>query len=261
MRSFVISLPGCSRRERIAALFAEIADPYEFVDAIAGAEIVDRLREYCPRLYSPRFKRELMPNEVGCSLSHRLALQRFLETGESFGLILEDDAVVDSDILRRLDEIVREFAPELLKVGGHDDKRKGHVVARVGDTDIYAVTALSFGAHAYVVSRAGAHKLVRNAVPVRAPYDAYLHDVFEHGCYAYETMPWLVDTDAKESTMGYHAMPKQHARPLVQLSWQLRTIIMRPVFNVRRFGVRRYLQIKQQAAQRSRAAPANPMPT
>ena len=50
----VISLPGSSRRERIQADFDEIGLPFEFHDAVNGAELSDKTLATVDQKYAQR---------------------------------------------------------------------------------------------------------------------------------------------------------------------------------------------------------------
>ena len=94
--TLVISLrKSKARRQKIAELLQAIGLSYRIVDAILGSSLPElRLTEIAPVRFMARFGRDLGPREIGCSLSHKLALEAFLSSDDSIALILEDDAVV-----------------------------------------------------------------------------------------------------------------------------------------------------------------------
>ena len=50
--------------------------------------------------------REMMGGEIGCFLSHRRALGVFLQTKASHALILEDDAILEPNIIEKIETAV-----------------------------------------------------------------------------------------------------------------------------------------------------------
>jgi glycosyl transferase family 25 len=240
MRAYIVSLPSAaSRRVRIAGLLdGQIA--HEFVDAIAGKDIADTAREVCPAPYNPRFRRTLSLNEIACCLSHRKALQTFLDSGEQLGLILEDDAHIAPGVVARVNGLLANMPEfDLLKIGGWSSVA-GFEVATHDGMKIFAANKMSVGAHAYIVSRRGAAKLVASIVPVRDQYDTFLRNAYVHQCDAYEVWPSLVwQDDGGESMIGGSRAPVgRHSRlsPVRLYHWW-RHSILRTIFSLRRFGV------------------------
>lgn len=97
---FVINLaanPG--RMKVVAAGLATAAIGFERIEAVDGrgrdaAQFPSYDRSLGRRLYG----RRISGAEAACFLSHRSAAMRFLATGAEAGLVLEDDAVVPSDL-------------------------------------------------------------------------------------------------------------------------------------------------------------------
>ncbi len=117
---YAISLPNSAERRRCLAIELEkLGLPYSIIDAIDGNKLsLEQLRKVCPRELSLRVERALSPSEVGCSLSHRAALQSFLNSKYQYALILEDDAVPASNA-SELISLLLEGAPgfDIYKIG------------------------------------------------------------------------------------------------------------------------------------------------
>lgn len=245
MRAYVISLPtATSRRERITAMLDGIGAGFVVVDAVSGAEIVGDLGRYCPDTYCPRFFREMRPNEIACSVSHRKALLSFLADGGEHGLFLEDDAEISCRDHRRLRALVADMPEfDILKVGGIGERLRGVAAAEVLGVTALAVAGTTVCAHGYVVSRRGAERLASSILPVRAPYDAFLRDLYRHGCECFETAPRLVGLHEqhRDSTIGGDYFSRRCTssikRTLQGMAFRLRHNAGRLLFNVRRFGI------------------------
>jgi glycosyl transferase family 25 len=246
IKAFVISLAVArSRRAAMEAMLAgQIA--YEIVDAVPGRELAGREREVCVDRYCARFFRDMSLNEIACAVSHKLALERFLDSQAEFGLILEDDAYMAPAALRQLSELIAFHAVtfDLIKLGGYGSRlAPGRVVAQSSTVHLVAVVSPTVCSHAYLVSRSGAEKLARTILPVREPFDAFLRNVYKHRCAIFETSPWLATTsdDADQSTIGERLTSRRGSpsiwKTLRSAAFRIRYNVLRRLFNLRRFGI------------------------
>ena len=199
LKVFVISLKNQSNRRSIlmAKLFPVIE--FEFIDALLGSEVLaaEVAAGVKRQMYSGRIGRKLTANEIGCSLSHRKALEAFLQTNAQWGLILEDDAeisVIQRDMIFEMVDLLADRTDcDLIKVGGFGDKTSpGEVIAATSSFSVLNVVTFGVCAHGYIVSRRGAEKIIRVIEPVTEPYDTFLRSVYRHKCKMFETAPWLV---------------------------------------------------------------------
>lgn len=96
MRAYILGIPDRYRGQSLEAQLSQAGLPFEVVDAPdASAWSV----EFLTTVYSRRAAqivshRQLSPGEVACALGHRSMMARFVETGDDWALLLEDDAVV-----------------------------------------------------------------------------------------------------------------------------------------------------------------------
>ena len=126
---------------------------------------------------------------AACWLSHQLAWNTMISSGDEYCLILEDDAVIHhafklGDILPASTKFMSSHGVELLQVGFSQDLgRKRNLLKKLG---LYKEPPLKnflegslpnrhgIGTHAYVISRSGANKLSKVNNPVYLPADAAL---------------------------------------------------------------------------------------
>jgi len=84
--------------DRLDAMHAHLSAldiPYERIPGVDGAALDEaEFRQYTRE---NRYYKPLRRGEVGCYLSHNRALQRFLDSNAAYALILEDDAILDTD--------------------------------------------------------------------------------------------------------------------------------------------------------------------
>jgi GR25 family glycosyltransferase involved in LPS biosynthesis len=119
----------------------------------------------------------------------------------------------------------------------------GKVVHEIDGVRVLAVVTPSVCAHAYIVSPEGARKLARAILPINAPYDAFLRNIYTHKCLIFETSPWIarLSPDATDSTIGGDRRPKRWSPSLTQTArsamFRLEYNVLRRLFNLRRFGL------------------------
>ena len=114
-----------------------------------------------------------------CTLSHVRAWQAFLSTGDRFGLILEDDALLDcaaAELLQRTDWIPPSV--ELLKLEhfGPSGQRVliGKLISVAANRSIAELHSRHTGAAAYIIGRGAAKTLVSSIPAWTVPVDHML---------------------------------------------------------------------------------------
>ncbi len=170
--------------QKISAVDAEKLDKYEF-----------KIKN--------RYDRKLVPGEIGCYLSHIQALKTFLESGNSYALIIEDDAVLCDDFKTILEK-------SLLAYKDLPEKHKWDVLKlfngkrrHIKITDIYknyflaaCGTSVPITTIAAVWTRKAAEKFlnkVANPVSVIGrPIDCDLQHPWEFNLRIYNILPSLV---------------------------------------------------------------------
>lgn len=174
MKAYLINLAQST--ERLAAADAQLRAAgiaYERIEAVDGRALgwkgakgkVSRVRFALVTGRAPSL------GEVGCTLSHNLALRRLVEMGEPMALIFEDDVVVDGAALREALDVVRVHArpeaPAIYVLSDHFGTTPppgGRGVMPAGET---------FHAEAYVATAAAARRLLFLNTPIHAPIDLW----------------------------------------------------------------------------------------
>jgi GR25 family glycosyltransferase involved in LPS biosynthesis len=142
--------------------------------------------------------------EEACFASHMKALKAFLASDHDYAIILEDDALPQDGFVEAMSLFLAARPPvDLVKLEGV--KRRGRRlavrVARLGNVDLVKSLRPSSGSAAYLVSRAGAAKLLNRAGTLRVPMDDYLSNPAFHGCDMVHLSPYLVVQARNGSTM------------------------------------------------------------
>ena len=147
--------------------------------------------------------REPKFNEIACYLSHIRALQAFIDSDYKYGVIFEDDALIDQSfpqVLRSLEtvddwDIVKLFATH-----------PGVQIKRQSLTSTHYLTSFitqSGSAACYLIRREAAQKLIRFLRPARMPYDHVFDRNFAHGLKLRSIYPSLARRMDVPSTIGY----------------------------------------------------------
>ena len=101
---------------------------YSFVDAVVGKDLPDDERRNLTKdvVCNVEGTYAMRPGEIGCFLSHVKALKQVANGTTAWGLILEDDALLEDGWLQKLKNVVLELdrnEPSVLFCG-HDEPYK-----------------------------------------------------------------------------------------------------------------------------------------
>jgi GR25 family glycosyltransferase involved in LPS biosynthesis len=162
---FVISLERAKdRRATIAAHLAGLGIAARFLPAVDGASLTSSA-------FSRTYRRDLVPGEIACYLSHIGAAKMIAESNDEFVCLLEDDAELTLDVLPLLEPSTLRSLPKfdiLRLVGQWHGKRK--TLAKVGNVSICAPLYPGAAGHAQIYSKTGAAKIAKY-LPVADPID------------------------------------------------------------------------------------------
>ncbi|SNR66082.1 glycosyltransferase family 25 protein [Puniceibacterium sediminis] len=176
-----------ARYEHISAACERAGLAHERLSAVDGSQLdltrLEGYRAWQARLY---YGRVLSAGELGCYMSHLNAARRFLQSGQEFGLVLEDDAEIAPDLVARLEAVIAQLGAakslrwdvvNLCNAPKHEQDRtalfqcdgaaKGHVIE--------AAHVFPKRTTALLWSRDGAAWFVEEGAQMRAPVDQFLH--------------------------------------------------------------------------------------
>lgn len=117
---------------------------------------------------------------LACTASHTRAWQTFLDTGEDYGLFLEDDAILSADLAAFLRAFeTAGLAIDVLRIEGKADPTKrrvfGKALAQVAGRNIRRCYQLAPDAAGYILSRQGAQIAVERIRQSALPVDHFLY--------------------------------------------------------------------------------------
>lgn len=111
---------------------------------------------------------------VSCFVSHYSVWKDFLESDKLFCLVLEDDLDPATDLQTQVENLLKDQHWEIGLLGWMPAPIKldnaGYVIS-------YPQIEGYFGAHAYLLTRKAASKLVKNAFPLEMQVDYYMQSI------------------------------------------------------------------------------------
>lgn len=209
---FVINLARSTARMKILQDSAAESDVnLTRVEAIDGRTVPqDEWVDVDIQEFRRRNGRELLPGEYGCYRSHIRALEAFLESNQSYGIVLEDDVRLDSKFLDRVEAIIDAVTDfDVVKLVNHRAVGFVHLL-RTEEGDELGRTC--FGpqgsAAAYLVSRDGAEKMLRHLRVMKLPWDVAMERY------------WRIDLDLLSARSDILQFSEQRANSEITVDYE-----------------------------------------
>ena len=173
-KTYIISLLNrTDRRSNILSTMDWL--DYTFIDAVPGSDInVSKLIKagvLNESFYDPSGAAN--KNIIGCSLSHIKAWVKFKESGESIGLILEDDVVyTPSYNPEELQPDIDKLDWDVIYLGKHEKYITGLAETKMVSRVLYGHGG--WGAHAYLINQTSVDKLIAKYQPIKLAVDVFI---------------------------------------------------------------------------------------
>jgi len=192
---YVINLARShDRRARMEAQFQKLGiKNYTIWPAVEGAQLS---LEACPaydgktrRLF---FGRDLTTSEVGCLLSHRGVYEHIAAQGLDAAIVLEDDCVLSEDFAAVVSAVMKlPVAWEIVRLIDSEKvyKQSIFITRFFKDYALARVRGTPGGGYGYLLTNAGAKKLLRKMQKNWVPVDTLLGQVVRTGIRAFGVMP------------------------------------------------------------------------
>ncbi|MBN1439009.1 MAG: glycosyltransferase family 25 protein [Anaerolineales bacterium] len=176
--------------------------PFTVVEAVDGASLSpEDWRQYSKERALKFSKRELVPGEIGCALSHARMWERIVRENLPEALIFEDDVWIGkalADILARRRRLPEDW--ELVNFSTDAPQEPfGEFI-----TDIYRASRhkqLPDRASAYLLKREGAKKLLDHAYPIGHTADGLTWRTDITGVVSYGIYPRVVILSGLDSSI------------------------------------------------------------
>lgn len=102
------------RRSKLKENFPKNYDRFKKIEAVDGRNLSAKEFFEKTKLFVKKQKRQMLPAELGCSLSHIKALNEFLSTKETHALIIEDDIIGGDLDIDFISEFVKNNSSECI---------------------------------------------------------------------------------------------------------------------------------------------------
>lgn len=172
IKTYIINLPkDYERRESVLKETGQYPClEIEMVQAVYGKELTDEEKDrlFDAGNYTRRYRRSVLPGEIGCTLSHRACYKRLLESDRGFALVLEDDAcfvkgAFTEDFSKSVMNFMNGDIPLVLLLHA-DFESMGKGYSFSGDYFLYPVYSALFTT-AYLINKKAARLLLQNKSP------------------------------------------------------------------------------------------------
>ncbi len=219
---FVISLPGNRpRRDYIRQHLSALGLAFEIYDGIDGHHLSPSQRSaYSGVEARARLGRDLLPGEIGCALSHLGVFRTMVERRIDEALILEDDSVLSNDtieVLRRRHALQKDRDVVLLHhQGSSGPTPAGAEISAWSRAPVWdrfrsgRFVEHAWSTGAYLITRAGAKKLLHVAHPIWGPIDQLTGTPGAANIRLYGIRPPCVGERDLPSTMAGRSAAQMH---------------------------------------------------
>ncbi len=207
---YVISLDRApERRAYMRAQMARLGLVHEIVRAVDGREPIAGLE----RLYDRRrrlrtYGTDLSPAEIACCLSHLEACRRIVESEAGIGLVLEDDVILSDALAPVLADLadIHRGSFDVVRLAGLRERRSKVARQLSGGHNLTRLAIGPCGTQAYVITAAGARKLIAYCTPITQQIDIALDETCFNRLDTYAVLPYPVRHEANiASTIGERA--------------------------------------------------------
>lgn len=190
MKIFVLNLARATqRRALMESRLAELGLEGEILPAIEGAHIP-------PAELPAGTEPGLSPGEIGCYLSHVRFWQTVVERKLPHAMILEDDVILDPQLMEVADEIAALDLPcEAVRLSSIQPVRGLPVAALSGGRRLILPNKNPSGTQGYLVSLAGARRLLASLSIPKMPIDNALDAYWKQGLAIPVVFPCVVRED------------------------------------------------------------------
>lgn len=186
-KTFIVNLQADKKRKiHMEKICTKLNLNFEFIKAVNGKNLknIDYYISFSRNKVTQGLKRELVPGEIGCILSHQNIYKKVINNKLEYALILEDDVDISDDIHIAFDNVKNlPIDWDIFFIGYHgklneDLQIEGKHIYQINSK--YSVSKLSqkpYGTYGYIVSYKGAKKLLSKSNTFELPMDWYTGDL------------------------------------------------------------------------------------
>lgn len=220
MQTYIINMDTATDRwQFVKEAYAKTGIPFTRVSGIWGKNIPLPHPAYDEAKYRRCHGQHTNPGTLGCYLSHLRCLELFLESGDEFAMIAEDDSKPNLQIDRILHSAIRyRECWDILRVCGFHHPHPVAYAEIEGGYQLAVCFTKLCGTGAYVVSRHAADVLLQKLVPMFLPIDHALDREWAYGLRASAIMPLPISQEEHTFTTQI-PISKSYKLPAIQRYW------------------------------------------
>ena len=165
---------AASSKQRLNSSHKNIVEAglnYERVSAIMGNELDMPYKNFSKWSFYLMQGRAPTLGEIGCYLSHIKAIKKFLESEYDYGLILEDDCLIDSNIKKVIAEAIDFGGFDMLRLETVNTNKYTKSISISNNYYLGVSYCRQKGACGYLINKKDAKKIVNKYLPIKIPYD------------------------------------------------------------------------------------------
>jgi glycosyl transferase family 25 len=251
-----ISLPSALARRRLmqAQLESPGMPPYRFLDAVDGRGLTaaERSELYDEAAARASFGHGLSAPEIGCAASHFLAYRLITENELPFAVVLEDDALLGHRfpaVVARLSGMLDPSKPMAVLLS-HVFRYTAWGGLRVDKLHRLYRPYEAYGAHAYMITLAGARAMVEAFPRIRTVADDWRCFKRTVPLEVVAVVPYLVGTSSfsVDTQMGSGRTVREHETRISEprlKAWTKRYVWRRFLFQLLAKPVLRLHRVEQ----------------
>ena len=206
LRCYVINLDSSKTRlNEFETAFKETNFDIERISAVDG-NLIDIAAFSDDDQCQKQMGRGIQPGEVGCYLSHKKAIEKFLSTDAAYAIVFEDDAIPNEGFEDAITTIIEKFlkhnnSAAAINLGAYDFKYSSKVLP-INNNMLRCTHRFPMLATAVLWTRYGAKTFLDKASPITMPYDNFLRYLFSGTNRAFSIQPPIVLFSGIESEIA-----------------------------------------------------------
>lgn len=212
-RFYCISLSEQSERhQHILSLSRQWGVHIEFVPAISGQALSEQDLQASGYYWDASMTRwPLQANEIACLLSHRKALEAFLQSDAEYGVVFEDDAEFDQRLLNVIPQLVKIPIWDAVKLEHRPGQVAGFAVAHWQDIQMITPSRAGLGATGLLYRRLGALKVLQMSQRFAVAFDTQFNYAWRHQLNLLQLFPGVVwESQRTETSIGSRSPKSMH---------------------------------------------------
>lgn len=209
-----------------ASRLAEQNIEFKRLPAVLGSALSDekKFTHYNKRMNKKQYYYDLSAAQIGCYLSHRKAWEYIATGSEPFGIVLEDDFILNHDLNSAITAIEEMKIPwEVIKLSAYANRARpiaySHTITNEFEIVIHK-KPISGGA-ATAITKEAAQRMLDTTQQFGRPCDTDMQYFWERGIEIMSLMPFPVAQDLRYESTISDAIGKQNRRPLRRLWLQI----------------------------------------